>query len=550
MKALAAVCLLAVLVATTPAAEPFQDRFVWIFGWGLNSDKDLDQIGRVVEAAGKAGLNGAVASFSMDTLCRQQPDYFARLARFESLCRSNHLEFIPAVFSVGYGGGVLAHNRNLAEGLPVKEAPFKVKGSMATLVGNSASFTNGDFEVFSGNKARGFNLQDDPGTISFIDEAVRHGGKASLRLENFTAHEAGNARAMQTIQVRPFRAYRVTLWVKTENLKPSFRTVVLADGRELAPREFHIPATSDWRKVTYLFNSLENEKVSVYVGVWGGRNGTLWIDDWTITEVGPVNVLRRPGTPVKVTSEDGGTVYVEGQDYEPLQDPALQVYRDDHQALPLRLLPGGRIPQGAALKVSWYHSLIIHDSQVTVCMAEPAVYEIFDHEARLLAQHVKPGKVMLNMDEVRMGGTCAACSGRDMAALLGECVTRQAESIRKYSPGAQVYVWSDMFDPNHNARSDYYLVKGDYTGSWKHIPRDLVIAVWGGKPRPKSLEFFSQEGFKTLIGCYYDAENLDDVKGWLALAKKTPAVRGLMYTPWLKKYELLPEFGQLLAAPH
>jgi hypothetical protein len=549
MKTLAAVCLLAVFVGATSASEPYQDRFVWIFGWGLNSDKDLDQIGRVVEAAGKAGLNGAVASFSMDTLCRQQPDYFARLARFESLCRNNHLEFIPAVFSIGYGGGVLAHDRNLAEGLPVKEAPFKVEGSIATLVGNSASFTNGDFEVFSGNKARGFNLQDDPGIISFIDETVRHGGKASLRLENFTAHEAGNARAMQTIQVRPFRAYRVTLWVKTENLKPGFRTTVLADGRELAPREFHIPATSDWRKVTYLFNSLGNEKVSVYAGVWGGKSGRLWIDDWTITEVGPVNVLRRPGTPVTVTSEDGGTVYVEGQDYEPLRDPALQVYRDDHQALPVRLLPGGRIPQGAALKVSWYHSLIIHDSQVTVCMAEPAVYEIFDHEARLLAQHVKPGKVMLNMDEVRMGGTCAACAGRDMAALLGECVTRQAESIRKYSPGAQVYVWSDMFDPNHNARSNYYLVKGDYTGSWKHIPRDLVIAVWGGEPRPKSLEFFSREGFKTLIGCYYDADNLDDVKGWLALAGKTPAVRGLMYTPWLKKYELLPEFGKLLVAP-
>lgn len=549
MKTLATVCLLAVLVGTSPASEPCQDRFVWIFGWGLNSDKDLDQIGRVVEAAGKAGLNGAVASFSMDTLCRQKPDYFARLTRFESLCRSNQLEFIPAVFSVGYGGGVLAHDRNLAEGLPVKEAPFKVEGNVATLVGNSASFTNGDFELFSGNKAQGFNLQDDPGKISYIDEAVRHGGKASLRLENFTAHEAGNARAMQTIQVRPFRAYRVTLWVKTENLKPGFRTTVLADGRELAPREFHIPATSDWRKVTYLFNSLENEKVSVYAGVWGGRSGKLWIDDWTITEVGPVNVLRRPGTPVKVTSDDGGTVYVEGQDYEPLRDPALQVYRDDHQALPVRLLPGSRIPQGAALKVSWYHSLIIHDSQVTVCMAEPAVYEIFDHEARLLAQHVKPGKVMLNMDEVRMGGTCAACAGRDMAALLGECVTRQAESIRKYSPGAQVYVWSDMFDPNHNARSNYYLVKGDYTGSWKHLPKDLVIAVWGGEPRPKSLEFFSQEGFKTLIGCYYDADNLDDVKGWLDLAKKTPAVRGLMYTPWLKKYELLHEFGQLLAVP-
>jgi hypothetical protein len=33
------------------------------------------------------------------------------------------------------------------------------------------------------------------------------------------------------------------------------------------------------------------------------------------------------------------------------------------------------------LRVSWYHSQVINDSQVTVCMAEPAVYEIFEHEA-------------------------------------------------------------------------------------------------------------------------------------------------------------------------
>ena len=39
-----------------------------------------------------------------------------------------------------------------------------------------------------------------------------------------------------------------------------------------------------------------------------------------------------------------------------------------------------------------------------------------------------------------------------------------------------------------------------------------------------------------------------DVKGWLQLARELPRVRGLMYTPWQKKYELLGEFGDLLKA--
>jgi len=107
-------------------------------------------------------------------------------------------------------------------------------------------------------------------------------------------------------------------------------------------------------------------------------------------------------------------------------------------------------------------------------------------------------------------------------------------------------VWSDMFDPNHNAHGNYYLVDGDFTGSWKHLPKDLVVAVWGGEPREKSLSFFAKEGFSTLVACYYDADDLNDVNGWLQAARPLPNVRGFMYTPWQKKYSLLPAFGDLV----
>jgi hypothetical protein len=193
--------------------------------------------------------------------------------------------------------------------------------------------------------------------------------------------------------------------------------------------------------------------------------------------------------------------------------------------------------------------MLIHDSQVTACMAEPQIYEIIEHEAKLLAEHFHPRRVLLSMDEVRMGGTCEACKGRDMGELVGQCVTRQAESIRRYVPGAQIYVWSDMFDPKHNAHGDYYLVQGNFTGSWNHIPKDVIVAVWGGEPRPESLQFFSNLGFETLGACYYDADDLKDTKVWLDQVRKTPKARGLMYTPWERKYSLLPAFGDMLSQP-
>ena len=82
----------------------------------------------------------------------------------------------------------------------------------------------------------------------------------------------------------------------------------------LAPYDPGIPETTDWRKVTMTFNSLEYDKVRLYVGLWGGKAGRVWLDDMRIEEIGLANVIRRPGTPITVTSEDGKTIYEEGKD--------------------------------------------------------------------------------------------------------------------------------------------------------------------------------------------------------------------------------------------
>ncbi|MBU6401315.1 MAG: hypothetical protein KGS61_13450 [Verrucomicrobia bacterium] len=543
--------ILAVALAAhaTAWAAAYPDRLVWVFGWGLNHDQDVTDVARVLENAARHGLDGAVLSAGLDNLSRQTPEYFRRLDELERVCDRNHLELIPSTFSVGYGGGALAQDRQLAEGLPVVNAPFLARNGQARLVPGPASrIANGDFEDFTGNTFKAFDFHDQPGVVSFVDTQVVHGGRASLRLENFTANPYGHGRVMQTVKLHPHRCYRLSVWVRTDGLAPAtaFNLLALAGDREIAPRKFDLPATTDWRKLTTIFNSLNFDSVHLYAGVWGGRAGKLWLDDWTLEEVGPLNVLHRPGTPVTVRSEDGAVTYVQGRDYAPLVDPGFNFSRVDRSAPPLRLLPAGRIQEGQRLRVSWYHPMVIYESQVTVCMAEPKLYEIWDREARLLSEHLHPRRVLLNMDEVRMGGTCAACRGRNMAELLGECITRQAQILRRYLPGVTIYVWSDMLDPNHNAHGKYYLVDGDFTGSWRHVPKDLIIAVWGGAPREKSLRFFSEQGFQTLVACYYDAANLDDVKGWMRVAHGLPGVRGFMYTPWERKYDLLAAFGQLL----
>ncbi|MDW8038182.1 MAG: carbohydrate binding domain-containing protein [Thermoguttaceae bacterium] len=543
------------VLASAPAAEKYQDRFVWIFGWNLSRDTDVPEIEKVLQQASKSGYNGAVVAFGLDALCKKSEDYFRRLQAVQAACKQLQIELIPTTFSIGYGGGILQHNRYLAEGLPVRDALFVAEGKTARhLPDPPVSLRNPGFEEFRGHQAAGWKFFDQPGEVTFIDTQTVRSGKASVRLQNFRPPH-GHGRVVQDLQVQPYRCYKLSFWIKTENLRPAsaFTVRILARKGEqlydLLHAQFPVKPTMDWTKMIRTFNSLQFDKLAVYAGVWEGREGRFWLDDFSLEEMGPINVLRRPGTPVVVRSDDGKTTYQEGQDYLPLEDPHYTPFWLDRGGPELRLTPNSRIKPGQRLRVSWYHPHQIYDGQITVCMAEPELEKIFDHEAALLAKYLRPKKAVLSMDEVRMGGTCAACQGKNMAELLGQCVRQQVEALRRHNPGIELYIWSDMLDPHHNARKDYYLVAGDFTGSWRHVPKDLIIAVWGGQARPESLRFFANEGFRTLIACYYDAADLADVRAWQKATEGLPGVRGFMYTTWEKKYDLVPEFGRLLFGP-
>lgn len=542
------ILVLGIFVLHVGAAKPPSLRWVWIFGWSIHREADLLEILHLVDRAAALGANGVVMS-GFDTLCRATPTTRANIERLRAACEERGLELIPAVFSVGYGGWALAHDRHLAEGLPVTNARMIARGTEIHWEPEGVpTLQNPSFEECSNHRFRGFRLIDQPGVMSFADTTTVYEGRASLRLENFTAHPAGNARAMQEVSVRPRRCYRFSMWVRLENVQPAdaFHVQVLAGNRALAPRKFRLRSTEEWTRISVMFNSMEFETVRLYAGVWGGRAGRLWLDDWRLEELGPVQVLRRPGTPITLANEDGTEVYEPGRDFSVPDDPQFSAYRSDRPPLVFRRPRDSRIRDGQRLQAGWYHPMVIYESQVTVCMGEPALYEFAREEAEALAQLVRPRRVLLNMDEVRMGGTCRACEGRDMAELLGLCARRLADTLRKYLPGVELYIWSDMFDPHHNARADYYLVRGDYTGSWRHLPRDFTIVVWGGSPRAESLRFFAGEGWPIVIANYYDAADLTHVRGWLELARDVPKVRGYMYTPWQKRYGLLEEYARLV----
>lgn len=533
-------------------AKIYPYRWVYV-SRSLQSDQHVAEIRAIAETAAAHGLNGLVLAAGLDRLDLQPPAYFDRLRQVQNLCRQHELELIPIIFSVGYGGAVLSHDRHLAEGLPVRDALFVVSGGEARLVADPQPvWVNGGMEDYSGDRLRGYALQEQPGTVSFVDTEIRYEGRAALRFENFTSNANGHGRLMQEIEVRPGRCYRLSFWLKSDQLTPAsaFRLQVLGlDGRSLAPWSPQVRPTEDWRQFSWGFNSADRDRVRVYLGVWGGRAGRFWLDDLRIEEVGLLNVLRRPGTPISVRSEESGTEYEEGRDFLRIVDERL-TFRFDHDPPAIGLTPDSRIRDGERLRVDYYHGVSINDGQVSVCMSEPKLYEIWREQVRLMREVLGPRRFfLLSMDEIRAGGSCAACKNRKltMAEILGDCIRQQYAMLREANPEAEIFIWSDMLDPNHNARANYYLVDGDYTGSWQFVPPQLGIVTWYYARRRESLAHFSRLGFRTLAGAYYDGDTLENPQGWLEALDETPAAVGIMYTTWQNKYDLLAAFGDLVS---
>jgi len=345
----------------------------WVYvSRSLNRDGDIVDIKSIAKTAAESGLNGMVLAAGLDRLDRQSQAYFTRLQQVRRICKDNNVEIIPIIFSVGYGGSVLGHDKNLAAGMPVEDALYIVENGTARFVEDSpATIANSGFEEYQGNRLMGYRFHDRPGEVSFVDEKVYRSGKASLRFENFGGYEHGHARVMQEVEVQPQRCYRLTCMVQKESLEPegAFRVTVLTpDGRSLAPWDPKVPPTTDWRKIEMGFNSLNYDKVRIYLGAWGGVSGRFWVDDLNIEEVGLLNVLRRPGTPIRVRGERTGITYKENRDYAVIADPKLN-FRFDHGSGVIETLPAGRIRNGERLRVSYYHGMAINSGQVSVCMS-------------------------------------------------------------------------------------------------------------------------------------------------------------------------------------
>ena len=118
--------------------------------------------------------------------------------------------------------------------------------------------------------------------------------------------------------------------------------------------------------------------------------------------------------------------------------------------------------------------------------------------------------------------------------------------LKEINPDGEIYVWSDMWDPYHNAHDGpYYLVRGSYKGTWKGLDKDVIIANWYFERREENMKWFSGRGYRQLIAGYYD-KLPGRARDWLDTAGRTKGVIGIMYTSWYDKYEDLETWARIV----
>ena len=554
--------ILIALVATLSAQPQNLSKRLGYLATNLLVDENVSRDIAMLERAHKAGYNGVAVNDSKFLRWDSLPDHYKQnCLKLRNRAKSLGMEFIAGVCPIGYSNDLLSRDVNLAEGLPVVDSPFKAtQDGRLVPFEDSPKVINGGFEESTGDNPKGWGFVDEPGKISFIDRADFAEGRASLRMENIGKFDPqnGHGRAMQKIKTVPFHYYHVSVQVKTKEFETVGGLQILAlgrGGRSLQQANLAVKRTMPWKKIDVTFNSLDSEEVNLYLGVWGGKGGTIWWDDLRIEPGGLVNLVRRPGAPFKVRSADGSAVFVEGVDYERASDPKMGNaqwpgdYDVWHEQPVWKLPVGSKIHPGQTVLVSYCCTALIYDGQAMCCLGEPKVDEILAWQISEIQKNLQPDGYFLQHDEIRMTGWDASCTrtGKTPGQVLADNVKKCITMIRKRDPGKAIYVWSDMFDPYHNAQATgpYYLVKGDgpWKGSWEGLDDKVIVVNWNSATdtRKKSMRFFSDRGNAQILAGYYDGP-VNSIKDWLADSSGIKSINGVMYTTWIGSYSDLEQF--------
>jgi putative membrane-bound dehydrogenase-like protein len=260
--------------------------------WTLHGLGELDEAThRSALLAGDPGLRrNAVRALGSDEASQSllfgsgtlsDPDHVTRLAAMIKLS-----QFPPSTEIATLVGGMssdpeLTKDEWLAEAVRIlsqKHNPFQDGPNV---------LANSGFEEATGTTPAAWkevSYGTAPGNANHswqIASDVKHAGQQALTLEGKGGYTE-KAMVLQA-ELKPNTYYRLTGWIRTEELRGRVFLADRARGAETSP----VSGTTDWQEVELLFNSGEIPRAEIHL-VYTAEKGKAWFDDVRLIEMVPV----------------------------------------------------------------------------------------------------------------------------------------------------------------------------------------------------------------------------------------------------------------------
>src|SRR6185295_13144083 len=116
-----------------PELGPLSLREKWVYyPLDLAQKKNVDKLIGLMDRAAKVGFTTFLLEDpNFGRLPLMDDVYYSYLERIKAAAAERKIDLVPAMFQVGHSENLLSQDPNLAEGLPVRDQLFVVRGGVA-----------------------------------------------------------------------------------------------------------------------------------------------------------------------------------------------------------------------------------------------------------------------------------------------------------------------------------------------------------------------------------------------------------------------------------
>lgn len=337
------------------------------------------------------------------------------------------------------------------EGLPIVGMPMTIPSLNFAAASYGITVANGGFESFTGNVPNNWTMYPASSYALIARDAVqKHSGASSLCWPNMTADYGSDRTVHHRMHFGRNRMMRLRFWYRTSNFSGKIRLLVLGDdpvNNHFVNGRNSVPSTTGWTEFVGDFSTCNVDTASLWIGPEEYSSGTLWIDDISIENVGPLNMLRRPDTPVRVYKQPGQILMTENVDYF-ISETSPNSYTNYIASPRFTRISGGALSAGSQVTVDWSTALLFQGGRETVCwsMLEPLAH--YQRQIRALDSTLAPDGIKIHINEVTLAGYDQNCLSRGMTPgqLVGSHVNQLYQIVQGRRPGMPVRSYGDPFD--------------------------------------------------------------------------------------------------------